>query len=204
MGRSRASYHAGLTRESIVESAIRLLQVEGLRGFSLRRLAAELEVDPMSLYSHVANKDDLLGAAVATAIATTRPNGVGQWWEQVSFVVREHRKSLKANPWVVDVAVQGQGMGSDAWTGVEATLALMNEHLTPAASARWLHLLVTFTNGFVAGERDQLRAENTQAAASLAESRPLVADAAQRSAQQADADFEAGLHALITGMLAEG
>jgi AcrR family transcriptional regulator len=203
MASSRSSYHAGLTREAVLGAAVEMLQANGLQGFNLRRLATELGVDPMSLYTHVRNKDDLLSGAVALAIKTARPTGTGEWWTQVADVIREHRRSLKQHPWVLEIALQGRIDGSEAWGGVEATLALMNEHLTPDASARWLHLLVSFTNGYLVGERDQVTPEYADSARKLASSRPLVAEAATRTAQHADEDFELGLAALIEGMRAQ-
>lgn len=52
----------GLTRTAIVERALALGAAEGLEAVSLRRLATELGVTPMSLYRHVKDKQDLLNA----------------------------------------------------------------------------------------------------------------------------------------------
>lgn len=47
-------------RKRLLRSAIAIADTEGLEAVSMRRLAAELGVGPMSLYRHVANKDELL------------------------------------------------------------------------------------------------------------------------------------------------
>jgi TetR/AcrR family tetracycline transcriptional repressor len=52
----------GLTRRAIVERALELGDAEGLEAVSLRRLASELGVTPMSLYRHVKDKQDLVNA----------------------------------------------------------------------------------------------------------------------------------------------
>jgi TetR/AcrR family tetracycline transcriptional repressor len=52
----------GLTRRAIVERALQLGDAEGLEAVSLRRLASELGVTPMSLYRHVKDKQDLVNA----------------------------------------------------------------------------------------------------------------------------------------------
>ncbi|WP_459546840.1 TetR/AcrR family transcriptional regulator C-terminal domain-containing protein [Nocardia sp. X0981] len=47
-------------RKALLRSAIEIADTEGLDAVSMRRLAAELGVGPMSLYRYVANKDELL------------------------------------------------------------------------------------------------------------------------------------------------
>src|SRR5689334_23235283 len=49
-----------LSREVILETALRLLDADGLEGVSMRRVADELGTGPASLYAHVANKEELL------------------------------------------------------------------------------------------------------------------------------------------------
>ena len=49
-----------LTREKVLHAALALVDQEGLEGLSMRRLAAALNVQAMSLYNHVSNKADLL------------------------------------------------------------------------------------------------------------------------------------------------
>lgn len=51
---------ASLTRQRILETALELVDHDGLDELTMRKLAAELGVEAMSLYKHVANKDDLL------------------------------------------------------------------------------------------------------------------------------------------------
>ncbi len=53
-----------LTRERIVGAAIELADAEGIGKLSMRRLAAALGFEVMSLYNHVASKDDLVEAMV--------------------------------------------------------------------------------------------------------------------------------------------
>src|SRR3954467_6613212 len=55
---------SGLDRDRITEVTVRLLDAEGLAKFSMRRLAAELNVTAMSVYWYVDTKDDLLELAL--------------------------------------------------------------------------------------------------------------------------------------------
>jgi AcrR family transcriptional regulator len=63
---------AGLSREQVVTVALRLLEQAPYTELTLSRVAAELEVTPMALYSHVRNRDDLL-VAVAERVFWTLP-----------------------------------------------------------------------------------------------------------------------------------
>jgi AcrR family transcriptional regulator len=51
-----------LTRERVVAAALAVMDAEGLEAVSMRRVGRELGVEAMSLYNHVADKEDLLDA----------------------------------------------------------------------------------------------------------------------------------------------
>ena len=59
----------GNSLDDVVTAAIDLLDVWGLEFFSMRRLAAELGVQPSALYHHVANKQELLGLMATRIVA---------------------------------------------------------------------------------------------------------------------------------------
>ena len=50
----------GLTRAAIVAAAVAIADRDGLPAVSIRRVAGELGIRPMSIYTHVASKDDLV------------------------------------------------------------------------------------------------------------------------------------------------
>src|SRR5512132_1396499 len=58
-----------LTREAIVVTALRVLDRDGLDGFSMRRVAEELDTGAASLYWHVGSKDGLLDLILEEVIA---------------------------------------------------------------------------------------------------------------------------------------
>lgn len=59
-----------LTREQIVRTALALVDRDGLKALSMRRLGAELGVDPMAVYYHIPNKEALLDAIVEAVMAS--------------------------------------------------------------------------------------------------------------------------------------
>ena len=70
-----------LSRERVVRAAVALADEHGIEALSMRRLAQELGVDPMSLYNHVANKDDLLDGMVDQVVSEIDPAPSGGDWK---------------------------------------------------------------------------------------------------------------------------
>lgn len=71
-----------LTRARIIHAALRLVDEQGLDQLSMRRLGAELGVNPMSLYHHVAGKEALIGGLIDAVYAEMRlPPAVGMPWQ---------------------------------------------------------------------------------------------------------------------------
>ncbi len=89
-----------LSRERILRAAVALADEHGSDAVSMRRLAQELGVDPMSLYHHVANKDALLdGMAdlVVSEIAT--PAADRDWKAALRARVLAAREVMLRHPW---------------------------------------------------------------------------------------------------------
>lgn len=120
----------GLTRERVVAAAVTLVDRDGLEGFSLRRLAAELGVDPMSIYNHVENKDDLLDAVVASVMAeiSLSTDELTPWPDQVRDSARSFRKAALAHPNVATLMLTRRVL-----TGVP--LDLLRDAVAPAVRA---------------------------------------------------------------------
>lgn len=69
-----------LTRQRIVDAAVAFVDAYGLEALSMRKLGSELGVEAMSLYNHVANKDDLLDAVLERALTEVPlPPAQGPW-----------------------------------------------------------------------------------------------------------------------------
>ena len=57
-----------LSREQIVEATLSLVRAEPDGPITMERVAAVLGTRPMSLYTHVRNRDELVGLAAAQAL----------------------------------------------------------------------------------------------------------------------------------------
>lgn len=198
--RPRDTYRAGLSRDVVIDAALTLLRHEGVAAFSVRKLATALGVDTMAVYRHVRNKDALLGGALARVFRSAGPQGVGEWWEQVGAVLREHRRVVRAEPWVLSVMFDHKVASSEPWAGVDAVLALLTDRFGAEGAARWLRLLTAFTNGFLLTEPDLVGTADTR---EVALAYPRVMAAAELGAAQGDEHFELGLGLLIAAMRSE-
>lgn len=98
--RSRAE-RTPLSRERVLRAGVALADAEGLESLSMRKLAHELGVDPMSLYNHVASKDDLLGGMADLVVGELdlTPSDAG-WKEALRARVLAARETMLRHPWV--------------------------------------------------------------------------------------------------------
>ncbi|MGW7613953.1 TetR/AcrR family transcriptional regulator [Streptomyces sp. NPDC054766] len=94
---------SGLDRERITGVTVRLLDAEGLAKFSMRRLAAELNVTAMSVYWYVDTKDDLLELALDAVFGELElPEAESEegWRDQLRALAVGYRALLVRHPWV--------------------------------------------------------------------------------------------------------
>src|SRR5712664_3791254 len=69
-----------LTRERVLRAAIALADTDGIESLSMRKLGEKLGVEAMSLYNHVANKDDILDGIVDLVFSEIAlPSGGAHW-----------------------------------------------------------------------------------------------------------------------------
>jgi AcrR family transcriptional regulator len=97
----------GLSRERIVEAAVELADADGLGALSMARLAERLGCGTMSLYRHVANKDELVTFMLSTAPGpppvadpTDWRGALMDWASGLWDVYHRH-------PWVLPAAASG-------------------------------------------------------------------------------------------------
>ena len=145
---------APLSADRIVEVAIGLADADGFDGLSMRRLAKALGYEVMSLYNHVAGKDDLVDAmveAVAAEMPLPRPGPA--WRAALREAYIGGLRVLQAHPWAVPLW-SSRLPGPRRLDHMEAVLAtLAAADLTPEAADHGFHALNTHLQGFALQEQ---------------------------------------------------
>ena len=91
-----------LTRERILDAAVRLADDHGIEAVSMRKLGAELEVEAMSLYNHFASKAALLDGMVDHVVGEVPiPDAEAHWQKQVRAMARGYRTLALRHPHIV-------------------------------------------------------------------------------------------------------
>jgi AcrR family transcriptional regulator len=117
---------AQLSRERIVQAAIRLADVDGLAAVSLRKVAAALEVGPMRLYGYLDTKDELLDLMVDAVYAEIRPAGDG-WREVLRSLAETTRQTVHRHEWLADLIGGRPQLGPNALARGEAVTAALRD-----------------------------------------------------------------------------
>ena len=155
--RMAASAHRGapLTPEEIYSTALRLIDVGGVDGLSMRKLAVELDVNPMSLYHHVDNKTALLRrvcALVASHLDVPEDDDA-PWTEQLRDLGFACRVSARRHPslWLYALS-HPEVTGNDhlIWTALDRILADAGVDEKAQVYAR--KTLFALLSGFILGE----------------------------------------------------
>ncbi len=214
-GRPRAGQEP-LTREGILAAALELVDREGLDALTMRRLAADLGVSPMSIYHHLPGKGAVVSGLVGVVFSRMRmpPSEGLPWQERVRAYAHAHRDVVLSHP---NLALQ---IFSDAAAVSEAVLlgseplyeALEESGLPPAMIVRAADSLVDFVHGFALGEasnpsggfdigREILARIQTQPAGKVPALRRVFGTLGEEGARyDFEAGFEAGLDILVRGI----
>jgi AcrR family transcriptional regulator len=91
-----------LSRERVLRGAVTVADAGGLAGLTIRSLAEELGVKPMSVYHHVANKDEILDGIVDLVFNEIElPPADGAWRSAMRSRAESARQALKRHPWAI-------------------------------------------------------------------------------------------------------
>ena len=92
-----------LSRERVLRAAMDLADGSGIESLSMRRLAAELGVEAMSLYHHVANKSDILsGIADMVVDEYDPPEPETDWKASIRRSAIKAYSVLLRHPWAAN------------------------------------------------------------------------------------------------------
>lgn len=157
---------APLSLESVVDAGLRVLRAEGIEAVTMRRVAAELDTGPASLYVYVANRQDLLEQmfdAVAGEVDLSDPPDPARWREQLESLLTAFRDAMDRHPGIARVPLANIPTGPNATRAADHVLGLLRAAGIPERSAAWfIDVVFLYVNAaayetsiYVAGQEDE-------------------------------------------------
>jgi AcrR family transcriptional regulator len=132
----------GLNKPRVVAEAIRLADLEGVDGLSMRRLAGALGAGAMSLYHYVANKDELLDAMIDIVFEEIElPPEETDWQSAMRQRSVSAREVLARHPWAIVLMESRRTPGPANLRHREAVIACLRTagfSVVMATHANWL------------------------------------------------------------------
>jgi AcrR family transcriptional regulator len=169
LGETGAARRAQLTRERVVAAAIELADRDGIESISMRRLAQELGVEAMSLYTHVRNKEDLLDGMADGVIGEIPMSLDGPDWKaSLRKLALAARSVMQRHTWAPRTVETRAAPGPAAVGYINAVLGTLREGgFTIAQTHHALHILGSRLLGFTQALFDDSEQLDPDAAAQL-------------------------------------
>jgi AcrR family transcriptional regulator len=199
-----------LSRQRVLGVAIALADRDGVGSLSMRKIAQELGVEAMSLYHHVASKDDILDGIVDLVLSDIEVPASGTDWKTA---MRERAISahavLLAHPWAALLIMSRFNIGPGMTRYLDATLGRLRDggFSIEGALDAW-HTLDSHLYGFTLQELNlPFEVEETQQVSANVLSRlpadeyPHVVEVITKIMQTGrDENFEFGLDLILDGL----
>jgi AcrR family transcriptional regulator len=139
-----------LSRDRILHAALELADGAGIEALTMRRLGEELGYEAMSLYRHVASKDDLLDGMLDLVLAEWElPAADGDAVESIRTTARSVHQGLRRHPWAARLLMTGAHIRPRRLAYGEFLLAMLAKAgLDADRKYHVYHLLDGFIFGF--------------------------------------------------------
>ena len=124
--RRKAVERLPLSRERVMAEALRMVDEGGLDVLSMRNLAQALQVEAMSLYNHVQNKEHILDGLVELVVSEIEvpPTG-GDWRAAMRRRALSAHAVLMRHPWATMLFVSRMNIGPNMLRYVDATIGCL-------------------------------------------------------------------------------
>jgi AcrR family transcriptional regulator len=147
---------AGLSREEIGATALRIADTDGFDDLSMRRIARELGAGTMSLYHYVRNKEELLAVmwdVVMRELIIPEDELSGDWRNSLSKLARATRTAFKNHPWIFEAMGEPAQSGPSGLKHFEQSLAAVSElRVPPRERLELVALMDDYVFGFALRE----------------------------------------------------
>ena len=138
-----------LNRERVLTAALELVDEQGIDALSMRKLGQSLGYEAMSLYNHVANKDDLLDGILDLVLAEMEPPAPDGGLPAIRASALSAHEALKRHPWAATMLMSAARIRPARIQYMEALLAsLRNTGLSAETTYHAYHVLDAHIIGF--------------------------------------------------------
>jgi AcrR family transcriptional regulator len=205
---------APLNRERVLRAAVALADEEGIESLTMRELGLRLGVEAMSLYNHVANKDDILDGMVDLVVSEIDlPPGAVGWKDAMRRRAISAQAVFSIHPWASSLIDSRESSGPGRLHYFDWVLGtLRRAGFTLEIAFRAFSVLDSYVYGFgrqqlnmSAGpdiKPEEIAETFLQAipADEYPDLREMVVEYAMKSGYDEDADFEFGLDLILNGL----
>jgi AcrR family transcriptional regulator len=133
-----------------MRAAIELADEAGIDALSMRKLGQALGVEAMSLYNHVANKDDILNAIVDIVESQVELPSPGEPWKAgLRKTAMSAHDLFERHPWAASLALSSTGVRLARWRYMDAILGCLRQAgFSPGLTDHAYHALESHIAGF--------------------------------------------------------
>ena len=144
-----------LTRERVLHAAVALADASGSETLSMRKLGEALGVEAMSLYNHVANKEDLLDGMIDVVFAEIDlPTGWADWRAAMRQRAISARRVLSRHGWAIGLMESRSSPGRATLRHHDAVIGCLRDAgFSIELAAHAFSVLDSYIYGFALQER---------------------------------------------------
>jgi AcrR family transcriptional regulator len=203
-----------LSRERVLGAAVSLADEDGIEALTMRELGLRLGFEAMSLYNHVANKDDILDGMVDLVVSEIDlPSDTVDWKEAMRRRAISAQSVFSRHPWASALIDSRESSGPARLRYFDWMIGtLRRAGFTLEMTAHALSVLDSYIYGFgrqqlnVSPEGDVTPEEMAEAflraipADEYPDLREMVVEHAMKSGYDEGADFRFGLDLILDGL----
>lgn len=212
-GGKRSGTRAPLDRKRVLAAAVEVADEKGLGAVTMREVASRLDVEAMSLYNHVKNKDDILDGMVDQVIEQfDLPSDINDWREAMRRRAISAHEVFGQHPWLPALLDSRESSGPARLRYYDWVLGqLMGAGFQVEDAGRAFSLLDSYVYGFgiqqfnFSADSDMRQEEMAAAVLALVPEEEYphlnkMASHAMKVGYDAEADFAFGLEIILDGL----
>lgn len=205
-----------LNRDRVLRAAVAVADQGGLAALTIRSLADALEVKPMSVYHHVANKEEIIDGIVDLVFSEfDLPVPGGDWRQEMRRRALSVRAVLRVHAWAIPLLQSRTSPGAATLTHLNAVIGTLREGgFSVGTTAHAYALLDSYIYGFAMSEAS-LPINGPETVAEVAESMSMMelfstgafphlvefsTDHIMKPGYDFGAEFEFGLDLVLEGL----